>query len=48
VQGTGKTVRISGHERWRFGSDGLIAQSIGHFDATDYQRQLSDNTAGAG
>jgi len=37
---TGKPVRISGFEEWRFGSDGLIAQSMGHFDEADYQRQL--------
>jgi uncharacterized protein (TIGR02246 family) len=39
--GTGKFVRISGFEQWRFGPDGLIAESLGHFDATDYQRQLN-------
>jgi predicted ester cyclase len=39
--GTGKSVHISGYEEWRFGSDGLIAESKGHFDATDYQRQLT-------
>jgi predicted ester cyclase len=39
--GTGRFVRISGFEDWRFGSDGLIAESKGHFDAADYQRQLN-------
>jgi steroid delta-isomerase-like uncharacterized protein len=39
--GTGKLVRIRGFEEWRFGPDGLIAESVGHFDATDYQRQLA-------
>lgn len=39
--GTGKFVKISGVEEWRFGSDGLIAESIGHFDAADYERQLN-------
>ena len=39
--GAGKFVRISGFERWRFGSDGLIAESKGHFDAAEYQRQLN-------
>jgi predicted ester cyclase len=48
MPGTGKSVRISGYEQWRFSSDGLIAQSIGHFDAADYQRQLSDGVSGAG
>jgi hypothetical protein len=38
--GTGKFVRITGLERWRFGRDGLIAESQGHFDTADYQRQL--------
>jgi len=38
--GTGKAVRISGYEEWTFGADGLIAESTGHFDETDYDRQL--------
>ena len=38
--GTGKAVRISGYEEWTFGADGLIAESNGHFDETDYRRQL--------
>lgn len=38
--GTGRAVRISGHEEWTFGADGLITHSMGHFDATDYHRQL--------
>ena len=38
--GTGKMVRISGFERWQFGMDGLIANSLGEFDASDYRRQL--------
>jgi steroid delta-isomerase-like uncharacterized protein len=42
--GTGNAVRISGYEEWTFGSDGLISQSLGHFDEAEYQRQL---TAGA-
>jgi predicted ester cyclase len=37
---TGKFVKISGFEEWRFGPDGLIAESLGHFDAADYKRQL--------
>ena len=39
--GTGAPVRISGVEAWAVGSDGLIADSIGAFDAADYARQLS-------
>ena len=38
--GTGAHVRISGHEEWRIGDDGLIAESLGHFDTADYQMQL--------
>ena len=38
--GTGNKVRISGHELWKIGNDGLIAESKGHFDATDYEKQL--------
>lgn len=39
--GTGHKVRISGYEEWKFGPDGLIKDSLGHFDATEYQRQLT-------
>jgi len=38
--GTGNKVRISGHELWKIDNDGLIAESKGHFDATDYKKQL--------
>jgi len=38
--GTRKRVRISGFEEWCIGVDGLIAESRGHFDSTEYQRQL--------
>ena len=40
-RGTGRTVRISGYEEWTFGPDGLIAKSTGHFDESEYQRQLT-------
>ena len=40
--GTGNRVRISGYELWKFGPDGLIAESKGHFDAAEYERQLRD------
>jgi gamma-glutamylcyclotransferase (GGCT)/AIG2-like uncharacterized protein YtfP/predicted ester cyclase len=39
--GTGKTVGISGYEEWTIGSDRLIAESRGHFDEAEYQRQLN-------
>jgi len=38
--GTGKRLRISGHELWKLDPDGLIAESKGNFDAADYERQL--------
>jgi hypothetical protein len=38
--GTGNKVRISGHEEWTIGPGGLIAESLGHFDAEDYRRRL--------
>lgn len=38
--GTGKAVRISGFEEWQMGDNGLIAESKGHFDEDNYQRQL--------
>jgi steroid delta-isomerase-like uncharacterized protein len=46
--GTGRSVRISGFENWRFDSAGMIAESKGHFDAADYQRQLTAGTQGSG
>jgi uncharacterized protein (TIGR02246 family) len=38
--GTGKAIRIHGYEEWTFGADGLIAESRGHFDQAEYDRQL--------
>ena len=38
--GTEKRVRISGCERWKFNKDGFIAESKGHFDSAEYERQL--------
>ena len=38
--GTGKRVRISGFEEWTVGDDGLIAESQGHYDQAEYDRQL--------
>jgi steroid delta-isomerase-like uncharacterized protein len=38
--GTGKAVRIRGYEEWTIGPDGLIAESKGHYDDAEYQRQL--------
>lgn len=38
--GKGKKVKISGYEEWRFGPDGLIAESSGRFDDAEYDRQI--------
>ncbi len=38
---TGHAVRIVGSETWRIGQDGLIAESIGRYDAEEYERQVS-------
>jgi hypothetical protein len=43
--GTGAFVGIGGHEAWRFGEDGFISESLGHFDAADWQGQVQ-RTAG--
>lgn len=43
--GTGKKVRISGFESWQFSTDGLIEDSLGHFDSAEYQRQLQHGTS---
>jgi len=40
--GTGNKVRVSGFEIWQFGDDGLIQESIGRFDADEYNRQLKE------
>jgi steroid delta-isomerase-like uncharacterized protein len=44
--GTGKAVRISGYEEWQIGADGLIEESLGHFDEAEYQRQLNASSGG--
>ena len=36
----GGSVRISGFEEWTIGDDGLIAESQGHYDQAEYDRQL--------
>lgn len=37
---TGKSVRVPGFEEWTIASDGLIAESRGHYDQAEYDRQL--------
>ncbi|MCZ6871947.1 MAG: SgcJ/EcaC family oxidoreductase [bacterium] len=38
--GTGNRVEVSGWEYWHMTEDGLVAESAGHFDAVDYERQI--------
>ena len=44
--GSGNRVQISGFEKWKFGTSGLIRESQGHFDAAEYQRQIEHGTPG--
>jgi len=44
--GTGNAVDIQGYEEWTLDSDGLILESLGHFDEAEYQRQLNADTEG--
>jgi hypothetical protein len=39
--GTGRAVHIRGYEEWTFGANGLIKQSLGHYDEAEYQRQVT-------
>lgn len=39
---TGNRVRFDGWEAWTLSDDGLIARSIGSFDAEEYERQLAE------
>jgi predicted ester cyclase len=38
--GTGNRVRVTGFEEWTIDDDGLIAESQGHYDQAEYDRQL--------
>ena len=38
--GTGNRVRISGFEEWTIGDGGLVAESQGHYDQAEYDRQI--------
>jgi hypothetical protein len=44
--GTGNKVQISGYELWKIDNDGLIAESLGNFDAADYESQLKHGVDG--
>ena len=43
--GTGKFVRMVGYEEWTIDRNGLIAESNGHYDEAEYQRQLKIGAA---
>lgn len=38
--GSGRRVQVSGFESWTLAADGLIAESAGQFDETEYRRQI--------
>jgi len=43
--GTGNPVNFSGFESWIFNEKGLIQESVGTYDADEYNRQLTGNVA---
>lgn len=45
---TGKSMRIPGVEEWTIAPDGLIAESRGHYDQAEYDRQLQHGIDTAG
>ena len=45
---TGKSVRVPGYEEWTIAPDGLIAESRGHYDQAEYDRQLQQGFDPAG
>jgi hypothetical protein len=45
--GTGNAVRVSGIEVWKIGESGLVADSIGYYDAATYERQIAHGIEGA-
>jgi len=40
--GTGNAVRVKGYESWTIDEHGLIAASLGSYDAGEYARQLAE------
>jgi uncharacterized protein (TIGR02246 family) len=39
---TGNKVDLPGWEEWTLSEDGLIVNSLGRFDATEYERQIAE------
>jgi hypothetical protein len=44
---TGKHVRVPGFEEWTLSPDGLIAESRGHYDQAEYDRQVQHGIGAA-
>ena len=44
---TGKSVRVPGFEEWTIAPDGLIAESRGHYDEAEYDRQVQHGIGSA-
>jgi hypothetical protein len=44
---TGKSVRVPGFEEWAVAPDRLIAESHGHYDQAEYDRQLQHGIGSA-
>lgn len=42
---SGNHVRISGYELWTIDNAGLIAESSGHFDGAEFERQVKGTSA---
>jgi len=38
--GTGNAVDLRGYEQWTLAENGLILESLGHYDEAEYERQL--------
>ncbi|MEJ2533883.1 MAG: nuclear transport factor 2 family protein, partial [Gammaproteobacteria bacterium] len=45
--GTGRAVDLVGYEEWTLDGDGLIVQSLGHYDAAEYERQVNGPQPGS-
>ena len=45
---TGKSVRVPGFEEWTVAPGGLIAESRGHYDQTEYDRQFQHGIGSGG
>jgi uncharacterized protein (TIGR02246 family) len=43
--GTGNAVDLRGYEQWTLAKDGLILESLGHYDEAEYERQVNAGRA---